>query len=185
MTAELHQQIYRNMNLKETDALLAIWQRNDREEWSDEAMDIVKGILIERGVKITEQNDPASQNEDEDVLDEDLEEWEIRLLENENQPEFYDTIEVIDLKKKINITARAVVIIYVLESVVLFQWYVSVIQFYFPNFQEYTPWIYLIALIVAALGTAITIAIAYYPLKALASILRILMEMEFRSRKAL
>ncbi len=185
MNAELHQQIYQNMNLKETDELLAIWQRNDREEWSDEAMEIVKDILTERSVEIPEQTETAGENEEADALDDGLDEWEIRLLENKNQPEFYDTIEVIDLKKKINITTRAVVIIYVLESVVLFQWYVGVIQFYFPNFQEYAPWIYLIALIVAILSVAITIAIAYYPLKALSSILRILMEMEFRSRKAL
>lgn len=185
MSTELHQQIYQNMNLKETDELLAIWQRNDREAWSDEAMQIVKDILTERNVEIPEQTGTADDHEGEDAPDDGLEEWEIRLLEAENQPDFYDSIEVIDLKKKINLTARAVVIAYALESIVLFQWYVSMIQFYFPNFRQYTLWIHLISLIVAVLGTAITIAIAYYPLKALSNILRILMEMEFRSRKAL
>jgi hypothetical protein len=185
MSTVLHQQIYQNMNLRETDDLLAIWQRNDREEWSDEAMQIVKDILTERGVEIPEQTGATAENEEKDALDDGLDEWEIRLLETENQPDFYDTIEVIDLKKKINLTARAVVVVHVLESIVFFKWYVSVIQLYFPNFKQYAPSIYLISLIVAVLSAAITIAIAYYPLKALSNILRILMEMEFRSRKAL
>jgi hypothetical protein len=184
MNTALHQQIYQNMTLKETEELLAIWQRNNRQEWSDEAMEIVKDILTKRSVEIPEQTETAGENQ-EDALDDGLEEWEIRLLEAENQPDFYDAIEVIDLKKKINLTARAVVVVHILESIVFFQWYVSVIQVYFPNFQQYALWIYSTALVVAVLSVAITIAVAYYPLKALSNILRILMEMEFRSRKAL
>jgi hypothetical protein len=36
------------MKLKETDELLEIWSENDRLEWSDEAFDIIHGILLER-----------------------------------------------------------------------------------------------------------------------------------------
>jgi len=46
------------------------------------------------------------------------------------------------------------------------------------------PIIYLISFIVAGLSAAVAIAVVYFPLKALSQILRILMEREFRIRKA-
>src|SRR5512140_2171792 len=104
MSTDLHEQIYRNMNLKETEELLAIWQANNREEWSDEAMEIVRDILTERAVEIPIQTEPVSEENEgkEEIQEDDLDEWEIKLLEDENQPDFYDTIEVIGLKKNID-----------------------------------------------------------------------------------
>ena len=40
--------IYERMNLKETDELLAIWRREDHEEWTEAALGVVKEILIDR-----------------------------------------------------------------------------------------------------------------------------------------
>lgn len=40
--------IFNIQNLKETDELIDIWQNNDREEWSDEALGVVRDILLER-----------------------------------------------------------------------------------------------------------------------------------------
>ncbi len=185
MSADLHNQIYQNMNLKDTNELLDIWQTNDREEWSEDAMGIVKQILMERGMEIPEQTGPREQSEEENVIDDGLDEWEARILEAEGQPDFYDPLEVIDLKDNINKTARAVIIVYILEGIVYFSSYLPIVRSYFSNFQAYAPLIYFISFIVAALSTAVSIAIIYFPLKALAHILRILMEMEFRSRKAL
>lgn len=185
MSNQLHEQIYQNMNLKETDELLAIWQTNNRAEWTDEAMAIVKDILLERGVEIPNQVDPVYEIEAEEEIDDGLDEWEVKLLEDENQPDFYDTLEVIDLKDKINKTAKAVIVVYVLESIIYFRSYLSLVGSYFMNYDTFTPLVYFIAFVAALLSTAVSIAIIYFPLKALSTILRILMEMEFRSRKAL
>jgi hypothetical protein len=40
--------IYNKMQEKETEELLAIWQENDRNIWTEEALEIVRDILIER-----------------------------------------------------------------------------------------------------------------------------------------
>jgi hypothetical protein len=186
MSADLHNQIYQNMNLKETGELLDIWQTNNREEWSDEAMEIVREILLERGVEIPEQVVILDASEEEqDAGDDGLEEWEARILDDENQPDFYDPLEVMDLKDNINKTAKAVIIVYILEGIVYFSSYLPIVRSYFSNFQADALLIYFISFLVAALSTAVSIAIIYFPLKALTYILRILMEMEFRSRKAL
>jgi hypothetical protein len=186
MNTSLRSQIYSRMNLKDTDELIQIWQLNDRREWSDEAFEIVKEILVERGAPVPEQNEPifAASDLPEPTSDDGLEEWEARALDDENQPEFYDTLEVITLKENINKAAKAVVVIYLLINLTEFQWYVSVVQSYFFGNYEFRPLIYLIAVLLVCLNAAISIAVVYFPLKALAHILRILMEMEFRSRKA-
>jgi hypothetical protein len=173
------------MNLKDTDELIQIWQLNDRREWSDEAFEIVKEILVERGAQVPEQDKPTlASSEQAEPLgdDEGLEDWEAKILDDENQPEFYDTLEVITLKENINKAAKAVVVIYLLINLTNFQWYVSVVQSYFFGNYEFRPLIYLIAILLVCLNAAISIAVVYFPLKALAHILRILMEMEFRSR---
>ncbi len=46
--SELSKSIRRNMQLKDSDELLAIWIKNDRQEWSDETFSIVHEILLER-----------------------------------------------------------------------------------------------------------------------------------------
>lgn len=187
---ELRRQIYDNLNLKETDELLDIWQVNNRAEWSDQAFEIIRDILKERSVEIPEQNEPVYELQEEIVdeempEDEGLDEWEAKALEDENQPEFYDTLEVITLKDNINKTAKAVIIVNILAGLTTIQWLSSIIRSYFPNRQEFVPLIYLIAFIFTAFSVAVAIAVTYFPLKALSHILRILMEMEFTSRKGI
>lgn len=192
MSQGLRAEIRNRMNLKETDELLEIWQNNHRFEWSDDAFDVIKEVLKERGVKVPEQNTPVyderlvveEKTVDEEISDEDdLEEWEAKALDDEDQPDFYDTLEVITLKDNINKVAKAVIIVYVLQSITTFQWFSQLVASYFPDRQAFMPLIYLISFVFVALGAAISVAIVYFPLKALAHILRILMEMEFRSRK--
>ncbi len=185
---ELRRQIYGNLNLKETDELLEIWQVNNRGEWSDQAFEVIRDILKERGVETSEQNEPVYEVEketadEETQEDNELEEWEAKLLDDENQPEFYDPLEVLTLRDHINKVTQAVIIVGVLQGLTTFQWYRSIVEYYFPNRQEFVLLIYFIASIVTALSIAVTIAITYFPLKALVQILRILMEMEFTSRK--
>jgi len=186
---ELRRQIYSNLHLKETDELLVIWQTNNRAFWSDEAFEVVKDILKERGVEIPEQNEPVfeatKESAEEETADDDLDEWEAKALDDENQPEFYDTLEVITLKDNINKTAKAVIVVNILAGLTTIQWFSSMVGSYFPNRQELMPLIYFIAFIFTAFSVSVGIALTYFPLKALGHILRILMEMEFRSRKGI
>lgn len=184
MNNSLREQIRGNMNTKVTDELLDIWQLNNRVEWSDEAFDVILDILKERGVEIPEQDEPVYQVNEENLMDDGLDVWDARALDDENQPEFYDILEVITLKDNINLISKAIIVVYILVNLLNFQGYVSLIGSYFIGREEFTPFVYLVASIVIILNTIVSIAIVYLPLKALVQILRILMEMEFRSRKS-
>lgn len=183
---ELRRGIYSNLNLEETEALLRIWLANNRSEWSDEAFQVIKEILEERKVEIPEQGETVIyEDEKEEILhDERLEEWEAKLLDDEHQPEFYDTLEVITLKENLDKTAKAVIVVNILVNSISISYNSYLVGAYFPRGEEFTPLVYLIAIIITALSAALSIAIVYFPLKALSYILRILMEMEFNSRKA-
>jgi hypothetical protein len=184
MSSELHNQIYNELNLRETEDLLVIWHTNDHEEWSDTAFEVIKEILNERLSEVPPQE--LTSNEEEESLENDgLDEWEVKALDDENQPEFYNTLEVVMLKDNINKAAKAVVVIYALVNLINIQGYISLVGSYFVSREGlFTPLIYFMAFILVCLNAAIGIAIVYFPLKALAHVLRILMEMEFRSRKA-
>lgn len=64
------QQIYNQMNLKETEELLAIWTENDPEAWTDEAFEQIRIILQERLGEVPEQDD---EEDDITEMDEDIE----------------------------------------------------------------------------------------------------------------
>lgn len=111
-----------------------------------------------------------------------LEIWEAKLLDNQNQPEMYDVLEVLSLKDNINKVAKAVVVVYIILAIANFQSIQWMLQGYFPSMDE-LPGI-LWSLFLTVIATGARIAVIYFPLKALAYILRILMEMEFNSRNA-
>ncbi len=48
MDDRLRAQIYNNLNLRETDDLLEIWQTRDIEEWNEDTFDIIEEILLAR-----------------------------------------------------------------------------------------------------------------------------------------
>jgi hypothetical protein len=54
--SSLSRSIRQNMQLKDSDELLAIWKMNDRLEWSDEAFAVVHDILAERLGSVPPQN---------------------------------------------------------------------------------------------------------------------------------
>jgi hypothetical protein len=179
---ELRRQIRDNMEGKETAELIEIWRTNDRVEWSDMTFEVLKDILHQRTGDIPEQDEPVlDYAEHEALLDDGLEEWETRLLDNEDQPDFYDTLEVLTLKDNIDKTARAVIIVNLVLGVLSFRFVQDALTGMFPSL-DVLPRI-LIGLATSLLGIGLQIAIVYFPLKALAHILRILMEMEFNSRK--
>ena|SRR5687767_6768142 len=184
MSDNLRDQIYNQLDLRDTEDLLEIWHTNDHKEWSDTAFEVIKDILIKRLGEIPSQETVDRETEVEVLEDDGLDEWEAKVLDDENQPEFYDTLEVITLKDSINKTAKVVIIVYALMNLANIPYFSFLAGSYLPNDQAFAPLIYLIAFVLAGLSCAISIAITYFPLKALTQILRILMEMEFNSRKA-
>ena len=63
----LREHVRRQMREKETAELIAIWQENDREAWTDDAFEAVREVLLERLGELPEQGLP----ENEDFLPED------------------------------------------------------------------------------------------------------------------
>jgi DNA-directed RNA polymerase subunit RPC12/RpoP len=72
----LREQIYNNLNLRETEDLIKIWQTHDSNAWTDLAFDVVKNILQQRlGEAPSQDNtvDNESDTNDESIeVDESL-----------------------------------------------------------------------------------------------------------------
>jgi hypothetical protein len=183
MSDELHQQIYNELNLRETEDLLEIWHINDHEEWSETAFEVIKEILSERLGEVPSQEILDDEQEEEENFENDgLDEWEAKLLDDENQPELYDTREVLRIKDNINRVALAAVIVYILLGLLNLSFVRMLFQGVVASPSEIAK--ALPDMLSTIIGVSLSIAITYTPLKALSHILRILMEMEFRSRKA-
>lgn len=186
MSNSLREQIYNRMNLKETDELLEIWQSNHRFEWSDEAFGVVNEILKERGVEIPAQNEPIYEQieEDTDQKDYGFTEEELRIIDDANPPAFYDPFEVLQLVRWVEYATKAVVIVVALYNLVRLPTFIDMIRpFFFKNPNSFV--VYFIAFVAMALNALIGIAITTVILKTLSHILKILLEMEFRSRKGI
>jgi uncharacterized integral membrane protein len=169
------------LNLKDTYELLEIWKTNDRVEWSDTAFDMLREILAKRIGELPPQDEPIlSHDEAEGRFDLELDEWEVKLIDSESQPDFYDTFEVIELRRNINKVAKAVIIVNILSSLLVFPVVKQAIAGYFPTTSEIPSIVS--SLLFTIFGVGLTILVTYFPLKALEHILRILMEMEFNSR---
>ena len=114
--------------------------------------------------------------------DDGLEEWEEKLLDDKNQPELYDTLEILQLRDNVKTLSVAVIVVWILLGLLNFQFIRMLLL------GVLIPSSALIAaiqpMIITTLAVGIQIAIIYFPLRALIQILRILMEMEFNSRKA-
>jgi len=181
MSNDLRKQIYDNFNLKETNELVEIWQKNDRVEWSEDAFDVVEEILQERLGKLPTQNEPVLEYEDiEEETDEDETDFDI-LIDNENPPEFYNPYEVLRLEKWLSKAAIASIVASAVSSLIALPQTQKIIWLYFmDDSKNFIAW--LIAIVVFVFGVGLQSIIIYFPLKALGSILKILMEMEFNSR---
>lgn len=51
----LRQQIYKSMDMKDTQELSEIWKANDRGQWSDQTFEVIEEILQNRNAEIPEQ----------------------------------------------------------------------------------------------------------------------------------
>jgi hypothetical protein len=180
MGSGLRNQVYSNLNSKDTEELLDIWKTNDRVEWSELAFEVLEEILCQRIDSLPKQNEPIFEYGEEEEID-DLEDWEARILDNENQPELYDTLEVIDTVDNINKVAKAAIVIYAFVNLSDTYFFGLILRGMTPSLEELASALW--DLFATIITTILQIAIVYFPLKALSHILRILMEMEFNSRK--
>jgi hypothetical protein len=193
MNKDFRQRIYNNMSLKETDDLLRIWFENNRDDWSDIAFEIIEEILIERLGKIPSIEDSTiqtllqSNQEKEDTAAEELDNLTLamdQIKETGHITVFYDPNEVIQIKRFINKG-----LIYVIGALILFSLIKAPEMFnIIHSFFSHDPkWILLaitLTFFMFVLCVTFECFIYYIGFKSLSSILGILMEMEFSSRKS-
>ena len=110
-------------------------------------------------------------------------ELELKIIDDETPPDFYDPFEVIQLVKWIDRATKVVVIIVILFNLTRFLSFLNMFGAYSYEGQN-SFLIYFVAFIAMAINALIGIAITNFILKTLSQTLRILMEMEFNSRKA-
>jgi hypothetical protein len=168
MSEELDRQIYNNLNLKETDELIEIWQTNNHNEWSDSAFEAIQKILIFRTGELPQ---PKSAVEKSDVFPED-----------ENEPVFYKPKEVFWLETWLNRAAILAILVSILKLLIQLPSTQSTVFAYFRDTIEWYSFAWFIAILIASIVASFQIAVYYFCMKALGYILKILMEMEFTSR---
>jgi hypothetical protein len=167
MNSEYYQQVYSTLELKETDDLVEIWKRNDRKEWTDEAFDAIQIILTDRLGALPNQT--TDQEENDGSSDSSGSEVEI-------SPTYYSPDRILRLCKIMDIAAPVSVIVYLLAN------YQTLIQQILPLFQPIDDKsANIIQLSLVLLNLAVYCVILYLGLKALSSILRILLKMADQS----
>jgi hypothetical protein len=169
MNSKYYQQVYSSLELKETDDLVEIWKRNDRKEWTDEAFDAIRIILIDRLGSLPDQRtDKEEFNDSSDSSG----------VENQIIPAYYSPDKILRLCKIMDIVAPVSVFVYLLAN------YQTFIQQILPLFQPYDDKsANIIQLSLLILNLAVYCAILYLALRALSSILRILLQMADNSQK--
>lgn len=181
MNNEFRQQIYNELNLRETDDLLDIWQENNHFEWSDDAFEVISKILKARGVEIPEQD--AAKYKQNEAEDHQFSDEELKIIDDENPPDFYDPFEVLRVSKWLGLAIKLLVGLIIIQNLLNISTSWRTAQSYFAG-SQYFLGAYPVTFLIVAANIAISVLLAYFPLKFLSQILRILMEMEFRSRKA-
>lgn len=183
MSNDLRKQVYNSFNLKETDELLEIWQTNDHVQWSEDAFNVIQEILQQRLGEFPPQNEPILEylddNEDEDTDKETDFEF---LIDDENPPEFYNPHKVLRLEKWLYKAAIASIVASVISSLIALPQLQQIVLSYFMNNTEWNFVAWMITIVTFVFAVGLQSIIIYFPLKALGSILKILMEMEFNSR---
>jgi hypothetical protein len=169
MNKGLRKEIYNQLDLKDTDELVEIWETNDREVWSETAFDVIREILEGRLGKVP----PQRESGDEEIEPE---------TEDEDEPVFYKTDEVLKMVDWLKQASRYAVIVIVFAKLTGFPGTLYIVQALTPDNLTWSLISWPLALILFGAETAIYCFIVYFSLQALASILKILMEIEFNSR---
>jgi hypothetical protein len=166
MKSDFGKQVYNSLKLKETQDLLSIWYENDHKQWSEEAFQAIELILISRLGKIPPKPEPEKANSDDSS----------GIVED---PEFYKPKKVLALSLLMNKVAVASIYVNILLPI---SFILAVYHFGKVSLNQIPAEYVFLLIIVAVIILPIQIVTTYFGLKALASILSILMEMELNSR---
>jgi hypothetical protein len=172
----LYNQIYNNLNQKSDDELLEIWQKNNRYEWTDTTFEAIQQILTERGEEVPPQG-PAilepERNDEADFIEDDLSEED-----EESQTEFYKPVDVLLLIDWLGWAGKTAILIGVLNSLAVNYPYII------AELEQFTPSsaANLITITIRVGASAFYGFVTYLTLRAIAYILKVLMEFEFNSR---
>ena len=177
MSDNLRNQIYSNLNLKPTDELIEIWQKNDRVEWTETTFEVLQEILQERLGELPPQNEPVFEYQEE--IDEPGDKV---IMDDDNPPVFYEPKEVLWLEKWLYRAAIAAIVATIVSSLLELPRMQSIVWSYFTYKPESSSAAWLISIVIFSFAAGLQCILLYFPLKALGSILKILMEMEFHSR---
>jgi hypothetical protein len=63
MDEKIQDSVRKSMQEKSSGDLIQIWEKNDREEWSDETFKIIREILTERRIELPPQKEPFTEEE--------------------------------------------------------------------------------------------------------------------------
>lgn len=175
MSSDARKQIYNSLNWKETEELLEVWQKNDRVEWTETTFDVLQEILQQRLGELPPQGEP--------ILDHiDVEDEEEIEADDDNPPEFYKPREVLWLEKWLYRAAIASIVAAIVASLLELPRMQNIVWSYFTFQPESNSVAWLISIVIFSFIVGLQCILLYFPLKALGSILKILMEMEFNSR---
>jgi len=184
MSDQFNNQIYDNLNLKETDELVDIWTQNNRAEWTDTAFEIIEEILMERMGELPPQS-ALSFSRLKRVIDRSVEEQdkEENLLERISDPEntsvLYEPAEVLKIVYWLRwIATAALVITGFLTLTELPDQMESLSRFL--SIDDFSG--ALTILLIFVYSIIVRGFLPFFVLRAFASALEILMEMEFNSR---
>ncbi len=180
MSEDFRSEVRASLAQKDLYALLDIWKSNDHVQWTDTTFEVLAEILRERIGELPLQDPPVHAYEGNEQ-DEPLEDWERKLLDSESQPELYDPLDVLSLRDKIHAVIVGSVVAYILLALLNLQVFRGLFNGATPSLAGSASLLPNMAITV--ISTAVQIALIYVPLRVLESILRILMEMEFNSRK--
>jgi len=185
MSNNLREHIYNNLNLKTTDELVQIWQSNDRKAWEDITFELIREILLERLGEVPSQNGPSYENGgDEEDKGEFVEgEQDEELEDDDNEPVFYDPQHVKWLETWLNRFAVVIVVVAVILSLYSLPGFHDYIASTFPGNRVWNIVAWPFALVISVSERGVQSAFTFLILKALASILKILMAMEINSRQ--
>jgi hypothetical protein len=188
MSDNQRQQIYNTLNQEDTETLVAHWQRNNHVDWTDQAFEVMAEILRGRLVELPTQDKPvydATEEEIEEQEEEDSEDVEDESEEEENEgsgPVFYEPQEVLSLVEWLDRAAGVGAVIAALMSAFTMPSLETMLTSFFPNIALGPVVITLVSVVISLVAAALQGALVYFPLKGLAYLLKILMEMEFNSR---
>ena len=170
MKNDILKQIYNTLNLRETSDLLSIWYEDDHEQWSDSAFQSIEQILLDRLGEIPPNPEPEKS---------------IHSISSgsNNCPEYYKPQSVISLTSWINKIAVLSIFITLFQSITSYPFVGEMLKSLPGQNAEMVGGFQVFIYIIMTILTPVYVAFTYFALKALASILSILMQMEFNSRR--